>query len=168
MKCSPTEIRCIEKRARDMERRYAQEYQYSPYDEITEPQPIRGINVTAPLPISALPRESWFTRAMRGIGKFFAAIVKKINQLLALGLAVLLLLLFTRFVLDFFNLKLSLFAQWVFQLTSSLVLPFNNLLPALPYQGYTIDVSTLIAIIVYILAVTIVRQFLKLLVTRPF
>ena len=149
-----------------MEHRYAPEYDdYTPYDEITEPQLAR-INITAPLPVSAMHRQSWFARTMGGIGRF-AAIIKKINQLLGLGLAVLLLLLFTRFALDFFNLKLSLFAQWVFQLTAPLVLPFNNLLPALPYQGYTIDVSTLIAIIVYTLAVTIVRQFLKVLVTRP-
>ena len=146
---------------------YASEYHYSPHDEITEPHPVNGRNGTAPLPAIALPRESWFARTMRGIGRFLAAVIKKINQLLVLGLVVLLLLLFTRFALDFFDLKLSIFAQWVFQLTSPLVLPFNNFLPAIPYQGYTIDVSTLVAIIVYTLAVIIVRQFLKVLVTRP-
>lgn len=146
---------------------YAPKYHYSPYDDVTEPHPIDGRNATAPLPAIALPRESWFARAMRGIGRFLAAIIKKINQILALGLTVLLLLLLARFALVFFGLKLSLFARWVLQLTAPLVLPFNNFLPAIPYQGYSIDVSTLIAIIVYTLAVMIVRQFLKVLVARP-
>ena len=150
-----------------MEPMYASEYHYSPHDEITEPHPIGGRYPTAPLPAITLPRESWFARAMHGIGRFLVAGVKKINQLLALGLTVLLLLLLTRFALNFFDLKLSLFAQWVFQLTAPLVLPFNNFLPAIPYQGYSIDVSTLIAIIVYTLAVMIVRRFLKVLVTKP-
>jgi len=123
--------------------------------------------VTAPIPRVALPHESWFVRMLRAIGRFIAAIIKKINQLLALGLSVLLLLLFTRFALYFFSLKSSLFSAWVFQLSAPLVFPFNNLLPPLPFYGYTIDVSTLIAIIVYTLAVTIVRQFLKVLVARP-
>lgn len=97
---------------------YSSEYHYSPHDEITEPHPIGGRNGTAPLPAIALPRESWFARGMRGIGKFLAAVIKKINQLLALGLTVLLLLLLTRFALNFFDLKLSMFAQWVLQLTA--------------------------------------------------
>ncbi|HET9922254.1 MAG TPA: hypothetical protein VFQ30_20655 [Ktedonobacteraceae bacterium] len=148
-----------------MRRKHVTEPNYDyMYDQITEP--VLTSN-TAPMPVSAIPRESWFTRMMRGIGHFFAAVIKKINQLLALGLTILLLLLFTRFALYFFGLKLSLFSQWVFQLSAPLVLPFNNLLPALPFQGYTLDVSTLIAIIVYALAVTLVRQFLKVLVARP-
>lgn len=143
-----------------------EDYSYL-YDDDTEPL-LRGRSWgTAPLPAVALPRESWFTRMLRAIGRFFAAIVKKINQLLALGLAILLLLLFSRFALYFFGLKLSLFSVWVFQISAPLVLPFTNLLPPLPFYGYTIDVSTLIAIIVYAVAVTIVRQFLKVLVARP-
>jgi uncharacterized protein YggT (Ycf19 family) len=149
-------------------RRHAPEEDYSYlYDEDTDPFLPAMPRITAQLPVAALPRESWFVRMLRGIGRFIAALIKKINQLLALGLTVLLLLLFTRFALYCFGLKSSLFSEWVFQISAPLVLPFNNLLPALPFNGYTIDVSTLIAIIVYALAVTIVRQFLKLLVTRP-
>ncbi len=48
----------------------------------------------------------------------------------------------------------------------SLVAPFENLLPPLPYNGYTIDVSTLIAILVYAIGITVVRQFLKVLAGR--
>ena len=106
-------------------------------------------------------------RVVRGIADFVTFLIKKINQLLALALAVLLLLLFTRFLLYFFHLTTSQFSYWVFLLSTPLVAPFQNLLPSLPYQGYTIDVSTLIAIVVYALGVTIVRQFLKLLVVRP-
>jgi len=130
------------------------------YNEITEPvlPPI-----TTPIPRAALPHESWIGRAFRGIGTFFSAIIRKVNQLLALALAVLLLLLFTRFVLYFFNFSSggSPFAYWVFYLSTPLVGPFEPLLPRLPYNGFTIDISTLIAIVAYALGVTIVRQFLK-------
>jgi uncharacterized protein YggT (Ycf19 family) len=101
---------------------------------------------------------------MRAIGAFFTAIINKIDQLLSFALAVLLLLLFTRFILRFFGLSLSQFAYWVFLLSTPLVAPFNNLLPPLSYDGYIIEVSTLVAIIVYALVVTIARQFLKVLV----
>ena len=103
-------------------------------------------------------------RLVRAIGAFFAAIIYKINQLLSFALAVLLLLLFTRFILRFFGLALSQFAYWVFLLSTPLVDPFNNLLPPLSYDGFIIEVSTLVAIVVYALAVTIARQFLKVLV----
>ena len=64
----------------------------------------------------------------------------------------------------FFGLALSQFAYWVFLLSTPLVAPFNNLLSPLSYDGYIIEVSTLVAIIVYALVVTIARQFLKVLV----
>jgi uncharacterized protein YggT (Ycf19 family) len=138
---------------------------YDLYDETTAPL---LASVTAPLPISALPHESWIHRLLRGIGNLIAAIINKINQLLALALAVLLLLLFTRFILLFFGLTFSDFVHWVFWLTAPLVAPFEHLLPILPYEGYSIDPTILIAIVVYALTVTIVRQFLKVLVQRPF
>lgn len=109
-------------------------------------------------------------RILRGLGTFFCAIIHKVNRLLALALTVLLLLLFARFVLNFFHLSNSggtaYFSYWVFFLSTPLVTPFENLLPSLPYEHYTIEVSTLIAIIVYALATTIIRQFLKILVAR--
>jgi uncharacterized protein YggT (Ycf19 family) len=144
-----------------------EDYYYYLYNEDTEPLLPGRSQSTAPIPAIALPRESWFMRMLRAIGRFVAAIIKKINQLLALALAVLLLLLFTRFALYFFGLKSSLFSTWVFQISAPLVMPFTNLIPPLPFYGYTIDVSTLIAIIVYALTVTIVRQFLKVLIARP-
>ena len=145
---------------------------YAFYNEATEPM---LSNITTPMPRIALPRESWITRALRGMGTFFAAIIKKINQLLALGLAALLLLLFTRFILYFFHFSVGnsslqppfpYFSYWVFFLSAPLVAPFENLVPSLPYNGYSIDTSTLIAILAYALGVTIVRHFLKILVAR--
>ncbi len=151
-----------------MRRRHVSEEDYSYlYDADTEPFLPGMSRVTVPVSLIASHRQSWFVRMVHGIGSFLVAIIMKINQLLALGLAVLLLLLFTRFALYFFGLKASLFSAWVFQISAPLVFPFYNLLPPLPFYGYIIDVSTLIAIIVYALAVTIVRQFLKVLVARP-
>ncbi|TMC16582.1 MAG: hypothetical protein E6J33_09390, partial [Chloroflexi bacterium] len=88
---------------------------YELYHEGTDPM---LASVTAPIPLSALPRESWIRRLVRGIGNFFATIIKKINQLLGLALAVVLLLLFTRFILLFFGLTLSEFVYWVFFVTA--------------------------------------------------
>jgi uncharacterized protein YggT (Ycf19 family) len=134
------------------------------YHEQTEPM---LPDITALIPRSALPRESWISRLMRAIGAFFSFVVKKINQCLSLALTVLLLLLFTRFIFHFFSISSSQFASWMLLLSAPLVAPFNGLLPSLPYAGYSIDVSTLIAIIVYALAVTIARQFLKILASGP-
>lgn len=139
---------------------------YSLYNDVTEPilSPI-----TTPVPPIFLPRESWLQRVFRGMGTFLSVIIHKINQLLGLALATLLLLLFTRFILTFFGFSsdggtLS-FSYWVFYLSTPLVIPFRNI-PPLPYNSYIIDVSTLIAILVYAIGITIVRQFLKVFVAR--
>ena len=125
------------------------------------------------MPRIALPREAWILRVLRGLGTFFSAIINKVNQLLALALAVLLLLLFTRFILSFFNFTFTSsggpfsFTYWVFFLSTPLVTPFQNILPKpLPYNGYSIEVTTLIAILAYAIGITIIRQFLKVLVAR--
>lgn len=140
---------------------------YSLYDDITEPM---LSTTTSPMPRIALPRKSWLQRIFSGLGTFFSVIINKVNQLLALALAVLLLLLFTRFTLHFFDLSSSggffSFSYWIFFLSTPLVIPFQNLLPRLPYDGYTIEVSTLSAILAYAIGFTIIRQFLKVLVAR--
>ena len=102
---------------------------------------------------------------MRGIGTFLTFIINKIRQLVALALTVLLLLLFTRFTLHFFRISLSQFAHWIFLLTAPLVAPFDNLHPPLPYDYYSIDVSTLVAILVYIVLAMIVLWFLRIFAT---
>jgi len=103
---------------------------------------------------------------MRGTGTFLTFIINKIRQLVALALTVLLLLLFTRFTLHFFRITLSLFAHLVFLLTVPLVAPFDNLHTPLPYDGYSIDISTLVAILVYTVLAMIVLWFLRILATR--
>ena len=139
---------------------------YSLYNAVTEPllPPI-----TTAIPPIALPHESWLQRVFHGLGTFLSFIIHKVNQLLALALATLLLLLFSRFILKFFNFSSVggsySFSHWVFYLSTPLVIPFQNM-PSLPYNnGFIIEVSTLIAILVYAIAITIVRQFLKVLVT---
>ncbi len=138
------------------------------YNDVTEP--MLPSNITTPIPRFALPRESWIQRVLRGLGTFFSAIINKVNQLLALSLAVLLLLLFARFILSFYGFTSTggqfSFSHWVFFLSTPLVVPFQNMLPTLPFNGYTIDVSTLIAILVYAIGITTVRQFLKVLAVR--
>src|SRR6266704_4832862 len=88
---------------------------YSLYNDVTEPM---LSTITTPMPRIALPRESWLQRVLRGLGTFFRAIINKVNQLLALALAVLLLLLFTRFILYFFHFSTDCgrhcFSYWVF------------------------------------------------------
>lgn len=122
--------------------------------------------MTQPIPLSQLPRASWGRRFLWGLGNFFAAVVRKINQLIGFALAVLLLLLFTRFLLTFFELNTSLFAHWIFLLSAPLVFPFDGLVASFPYNGYIIDGTILIAIVVYALVVTLIRQFLKVLVGK--
>jgi hypothetical protein len=147
---------------------------YSLYNDVTEPM---LPTATSPMPRIALPHESWLLRVFRGLGALLSFIINKVNQLLALALATLLLLLFTRFILSFFGFSGDggpfSFSYWVFFLSTPLVVPFRNIhplppqnIPFLPYNSYTIDVSTLIAILVYAIGVTMVRQFLKVLVAR--
>ncbi len=138
------------------------------YSDVTEPM---LPHMTTPIPRIALPRESWIQRVLHGLGRFFSALINKVNQLIALALAVLLLLLFARYILTVFGFSsksgggpLS-FSHWVFLLSTPLVVPFQNI-PALSFNGYTLDVSTLIAILVYAIGITVVRQFLKVLAPR--
>src|SRR5258708_17369569 len=96
------------------------------YSEVTEPM---LPTITTPMPRVALPRESWISRALRAIGAFISAIIRKVNQLLALALAVLLRLLFTRFILYFFHFSSShrpSFLHCVFFLSTPLVTPIDH------------------------------------------
>ncbi len=139
---------------------------YALYNDVTEPM---LSTITTTMPPIALPHESWLQRIFRGLGTFLSFIINKVNQLLALALATLLLLLFSRFVLVFFNFSSNdgpfSFSHWVFYVSAPLVVPFQNI-HSLPYNGFIIEVSTLIAILVYAIGITIARQFLKVLVAR--
>ncbi len=123
-------------------------------------------SVTAPLSTPYILKETRGQRIQRTIKSVFAAIFRKINQLMSLALAVLLLLLFTRFLLNFFEITTSVFTGWIHLLTAPLVYPFENLVPALPFNGFSIDVTTLVAIVVWTIAVLLVRQFIRILIGK--
>ena len=120
-------------------------------------------SVTPQLSTPYILKETRGQRFQRVTKNIFAAIFRKINQLIGLGLAILLLLLFTRFLLNFFEITTSVFTGWVHLLTDPLVYPFENLAPSLPYNGFIIDVTTLVAIVVYTIVVMLVRQFIRIL-----
>ena len=124
---------------------------------------------TVPIPIGAFPQESRWQRFLRGFGNGCRAVVRKINQMLTFALIVLLLILFTRFLLHLFGITtgVNLFTQELFTISDPLVAPFDHLFAPLPYQGLSIDITTSISVVVYTVSVIIVRQFLKLLVSKP-
>ena len=139
---------------------------YVSHDQATEP----GFNPnTAPLPINYLPKPSWGQRFFYGLGRFCVALVRKINQLLGFALLMLILILLTRFLLHLFNVttNVNLFAQGAFLISDPLIAPFDHLFPLVPYQGYSIDVTTLVSMGIYIISTILLRSFLKLLVTKP-
>ena len=135
------------------------------YNQATDPF-MRSVAVPMTATTPYILKETRGQRIQRNIKGFFAAIVRKFNQLLGLGLTVLLLLLFTRFILNFFEITTSVFTGWVSTLTAPLVYPFENLAPALLYKGFSIDVTTLVAIVVWTIAVLIVRRFINLLASK--
>jgi hypothetical protein len=135
------------------------------YDQATEP----GFDpITTPMPIY-FPQPSRWQRFLHASGHFCVVLVRKINQLLGFALLILILLLLTRFLLHLFNIttKINMFTQGVFLISDPLIAPFNHLFPFVPYQGYSIDVTTLVSIGIYIVGTVLVRRFLKLLVTKP-
>jgi uncharacterized protein YggT (Ycf19 family) len=136
---------------------------YTMHNQATDPL-MRSVNV--PLSTPYILKETWTQRVQRVTKGVFAAIFRKINQLIGLALAVLLLLLFTRFLLNFFEITTSVFTGWIRLLTAPLVYPFENLVPALPYNGFSIDVTTLVAIVVWTIAIVLLRQFIRILVGK--
>ena len=136
---------------------------YSMHNQATDPL-MRS--VTPPLSTPYILKETRGHRVKRTIKSMFAAVFRKINQLIGLALTVLLLLLFTRFLLNFFEITTSVFTGWIHLLTDPLVYPFENLVPSLPFNGFSIDVTTLVAIVVWTIAVLLVRQFIRILVGK--
>ena len=144
--------------------RYNPEHYVTLYSGNTDPFLTQA---TAPIPASHLPRETWLTRFWRGVVNVIVAIIRKINQLLAITLTAVLLLLLMRATLTFFSLTTSLFSHWVYIASAPLIFPFNNMLPVVPYGEFRIESSTLVAMAVYLVAGIILRRFLRLLITRP-
>jgi len=131
---------------------------------MTEPL-LPMISTTTPIPRYLLPRQTRGQKARRGIHAFFAAIVSFINTLLALALALTLLLLFARFLLDCAHLTFP-YSTLILRYSAPLVVPFGRFLPTLNVARYTIDLPTLVAMLAALLAVLIVRGTLKKLVGK--
>jgi hypothetical protein len=135
------------------------------YNQATEP----GFNpITAPIPIY-FPQPSRWQRFLHASGHFCVVLVRKINQLLGFALLILILILLTRFLLHFSNIttNVNLFTQGVFLVSDPLIAPFDHLFLSVSYQGYSIDVTTLVSMGIYSIGTILVRRFLKLLVTTP-
>lgn len=135
------------------------------YDEDTHPG---YSNMTAPISSFRLPPETWYQRTLRIIGSVIVVVVRKLNQLLSFALNLLLLILFVRFALTFFNIvSSSLFTRWIFGLSRPFIYPFQNFLPMLRYGGFRIDLTVLGAMLAYIILVALVRKFIQVLFARP-
>ncbi len=134
------------------------------YSEDTDPG---FVNVTAPIPGYHLTPETRGQRVWRVTRNWLFLAARKINQLLTFALNVLLLILFIRLLLIGFRLTTSLFTGWIYRLTTPFIIPFENFMPALHYGGFVIDLSTIAAMIAYVILVILVRRFFVVLFARP-
>jgi len=140
---------------------YDTDQHHIPYNETTEP----AMDKLAPtLSTNYYLREASFQRPLHGLSKVLSAIVRKVNQLLGFAFAMLLLLLLARFLLTLFGLTSSMIVHWIYTASDILLIPFDNFLPKLPYQGLMVDGSVLVAMVAYIVGVVMVRRFLRALV----
>lgn len=136
------------------------------HGEQTQPFVVGG---TSPIPSLHTPhyppasQETRGQRFQRHMRVFFKAVLRRVYQLLALALIVLLLLLLARFTLHFFGITTSIFTSWIYFVTDAIVYPFNNLIAPIPYNGFSIDVTTIIAAIVWIAVFLIIRRLLRIL-----
>ncbi len=133
------------------------------YNEDTDPGLPR---ITLPLPAyqHANMREPWHRRLAHGLHQGIVFIIRKIILLLNFALVLLLLILLTRFLLSAFALHASLFADWIFQVSSFLILPFNNLLPMFIYHNLLIETNTLVAMVTYTIILKLFTGFLHSLI----
>lgn len=100
-------------------------------------------------------------------GNAFVAFIKGLSSLVGLIGAVVFLLLVARFLLTFFQVSLGPFSFWVDELSTSLVAPFGHLLLPVSSSSHSIiDVSTIVAVVVYGIGFTLVRHVLTLLTKR--
>ena len=136
------------------------------HGEQTQPFVVRS---TAPIPSlqysqhMPTPPETRSQRFQRQMRIFFKAVLRRVYQLLALALTVDLLLLLSRFALHFFGITTSIFTSWVYLITNPIVYPFENLVAPIPYNGFNIDVTTIIAAVASTIVFFIVRRLLRIL-----
>ncbi len=128
--------------------------------------PATPVSASRPFaPPSAGPSyESWIHKLFRGISALFATVMTIIYHLLGLASTTISLLLVARFLLTFFHLSLGEFSSWVNLLSIPLVAPFGGWLISYHTASaavYTVDVSTLIAFVVYALGFGLLRRLFK-------
>jgi hypothetical protein len=93
----------------------------------------------------------------------FALVMNKLERLFIFLTLVLQLLLATRFMLRFFVLSSSIFANGVYLISDVFVYPFVGLLPDWPCDSFVIETVTLVAILVYAVLALLVLAFLRIL-----
>lgn len=109
-------------------------------------------------------------RAANTVDSVFIGIVSFIRGIVGLIGTIITLLLVARIALTFFHLNLGDFSYWVYTLSNPLTAPFGYLL--VPIQAsagttYTLDVSTIIAFVVYSIIIGIVSGMLRSMTRRP-
>lgn len=73
-------------------------------------------------------------------------------------------LLLIRFILTFFGTNLAgSFASWIYTITATLIGPFRNIFPIVKLGSFSIDFTTLLAIIIYLIIGELIIQALYLL-----
>jgi len=120
----------------------------------------------SPPPPAVPSYEAWTHRLFREIGallaELLAVVMTIIYHLLGVASAIISLLLIARFVLTFFHLSLGDFSSWVNLLSTPLVAPFGNwLIHTSSTIVHTVDVSTVIAFLVYAVGFALLRGLLK-------
>jgi YggT family protein len=131
-----------------------------------EPDPPLDTDHSEPVTVDSIPRQTRASQVRHRLRSFYSFAIDKISQIVALALTVLLLLFITRFILLFFGITRSQFAHLVYLITDPLVAPFYGIHRPLSYNGFTIDISTIVAVLIYIVVVMIIRRLLSILVTR--
>ena len=114
--------------------------------------------VQEPVTRKALPADS-----------VFVGFIRVIYHLLGLISTIIVLLLIAHFIFTFFSLSMGEFSLWVNDLSTPLIAPFGNILvPFHPSSSanYMVDVSAIVAFVVYSIGFGLIRGLLKLLTKR--
>jgi len=116
-------------------------------------------------PPAAPSHASWTRTLFEGIGALLAGVMAFIYHILGVASSIISLLLLARLVLTFFQLSLGEFSSWVDLLSTPLVAPFGRWLifyhTASSPSGYTLDGSTLIALVIYAVGFALLRRLFK-------
>ncbi len=137
---------------------------------MTTGPPVTPVKSTPAPPPSAPPpaapsHASWIRTLFEGIGALFAGVMAFIYHILGVASTIISLLLLARLVLTFFQLSLGEFSSWVNLLSTPLVAPFGRWLifyhTASSPSGYTLDGSTLIALVIYAVGFALLRPLFK-------